>query len=106
MPYAHISHAPNSTLDDHRAVNADLGGEPPDGLLLSITGADADGLNVIDLWATKEHADRFAEQHLLPAFTHTGKGPDATATYVAFDTDEINVADGFATTATTPDADR
>jgi hypothetical protein len=95
MPYAHISHAPNSTLDDYRAVNDDIDGPSPDGLLLTIVGADTAGLYVIDLWQSKDHADRFAAELLLPAFTRTGKGPDATATYAAFDTDEITIADGF-----------
>ena len=95
MPYAHVSLAPNSTLEDYRAVDAELGDTEPDGLLLSITGADSDGLYVIDLWATKAHADRFAAEHLLPAFTRTGKGPDANATYAAFDTDEITVTEAF-----------
>lgn len=99
MPYAHISHAPHSTLADYRSVDDEIGDPPPDGLLLTILGADDAGLHVIDLWESKAHADRFAAERLLPAFTRTGNGPDADATYTAFDTVEITVDDRFAAVA-------
>jgi len=97
MPYAHISHAPSSTLAAYRSVEADLGDDAPDGLLLTILGADDTGLHVIDLWESKGHADRFAAERLLPAFTRTGRGPDADATYASFDTTQITVNGSFAT---------
>ena len=104
MPYAHISHAPNSKLADYRSVDHELGETPPDGLLLTIVGSDDTGLHVIDLWESKAHADRFAAERLLPAFTRTGKGPDADATYAAFDTVEITIADRFAAVTEVPEA--
>lgn len=104
MPYAHISHAPNSTLADYRSVDDELGETPPEGLLLTILGADDTGLHVIDLWESKAHADRFAAERLLPAFTRTGKGPDAAATYAAFDTTEITVDDRFTAATEPPEA--
>jgi len=104
VPYAHISHAPNSTLADYRSVDDEIGDPPPDGLLLTILGTDDTGLHVIDLWESKAHADRFAAERLLPAFTSTGKGPDANATYTAFDTTQITVDDQFAAIAETPEA--
>ena len=104
MPYAHISHAPNTTVADYRSVDDEIGEAPPAGLLLTILGADDTGLHVVDLWESKAHADRFAAERLLPAFTRTGKGPDADATYAAFDTVEITVDDRFTAVAATPEA--
>ena len=104
MPYAHISHAPNSKLADYRSVDHELGETPPDGLLLTIVGSDDTGLHVIDLWESKAHADHFAAERLLPAFTRTGKGPDADATYAAFDTVEITIDDRFAAVTEVPEA--
>ncbi len=104
MPYAHISHAPNTTLADYRAVDDEIGDPRPDSLLLTILGTDDTGLHVIDLWESKAHADRFAAERLLPAFTRTGKGPDADATYAAFDTVEITIDDGFAAVTEAPEA--
>lgn len=104
MPYAHISHAPTTTLADYHAVDDEIGDPPPDGLLLTILGADDTGLHVVDLWESKAHADRFAAERLLPAFTRTGKGPDADATYAAFDTAEITIDDRFAAAIEAPEA--
>lgn len=104
MPYAHISHAPTSTIDDYRAVDDEIGDPRPDGLLLTILGSDDTGLHVVDLWESKAHADRFATERLLPAFTRTGKGPDADATYATFDTVEITVVDRFAAVVDAPGA--
>ena len=104
MPYAHISHAPSSTLADYRSVDDEMGDPRPDGLLLTILGTDDTGLHVIDLWESKAHADRFAAERLLPAFIRTGKGPDADASYTAFDTAEITVDAQIAVFAEPPGA--
>ena len=104
MPYAHISHAPRSTLDDYRAVNDDIGDPRPEGLLLTILGGGTDGLFVIDLWRSKADADRFAAERLLPAFTRTGRGPDATATYSDFEVSEIVAVDDLLDRCTRPEA--
>lgn len=92
MPYVHISHVPGRSLDDMRAVTDAVGDELPAGILLSIRGEDDAGIHIIDVWASRVDADRFAAERLLPAFTRTGRGPDASATYVAFDTDDIVTA--------------
>jgi hypothetical protein len=42
-------------------------GEEPDGLQERYIGHSADGLRVIAVWESKEHAERFFTDHLGPA---------------------------------------
>lgn len=91
MPFTLISHNPGQTLADYTAVANAMGGEPPEGLLVSIAG-EADGaLHTVDVWESKARADRFTAERLFPAFQKTGRGPGAEATYVEFDTDSVSV---------------
>lgn len=97
MPYVHISHSPGQTLDDYRAVADAVGGHTPEGLLFSVQGEETGGLHIVDVWKSKAHADQFAAEELLPAFSRTGRGPDGAATYVTFDTDSFLVAEDLRT---------
>jgi hypothetical protein len=40
--------------------------EPADGGILHVSGFDDDGLNVVDVWESPEHFQRFAETRLRP----------------------------------------
>lgn len=91
MPYVHISRVPGRDLGDYESVAAMLGSDIPEGLLVSVTGVADGALQTVDVWESKEHADRFAAERLLPAFGRTDRGPGADATYVAFETDRVAI---------------
>ena len=91
MRYVHITRSPGQGLREYRAVLEHMGGEPPDGLLISLVGEAEGALHVVDVWESKAHADRFVAERLFPAFQRTGQGPGADSTYVAFETDDIVV---------------
>jgi hypothetical protein len=82
MRYVHITRSPGQGLTDYRAVVDDMGGESPEGLLISLVGEAEGGLHIVDVWESKAQADRFAAERLFPAFQRTGRGPAADATYV------------------------
>ncbi len=91
MRYVHITHSPGQGVTDYQAVRDEMGGESPDGLLISLVGAAEGGLHIVDVWESKAHADRFAAERLFPAFERTGHGPGTDATYVTFETEEVVV---------------
>jgi len=91
MRYVHSTRSPGQGLTDYQAVLEDMGGELPDGLLISLVGEAEGVLHVIDVWESKAHADRFVAERLFPAFQRTGRSPGADSTYVAFETDDIVV---------------
>jgi len=77
MTYVHISAAPGHTVDDFNKVNAKT--KPPqdlDGLITWAAGTDARGLQVVAVWESKAHADRYAAEQLFPAFQEVGLAPD------------------------------
>lgn len=92
MPYVHISHIPGQGRAAYQAVADLVGSEPPEGQLLSIAGEADGGLHLVDVWVSKEDADRFAADRLFPAFHRTGVSPGGDASYVTFETDDIDIA--------------
>jgi hypothetical protein len=92
MAYATITHSPATTLQDFRAVNAALGDEQPDGRLLLLAGQSADGLHIIDVWATQVQADRFVAERLFPALQRMGRLPDERDFHVEFEVTLTRVA--------------
>lgn len=89
MPYVHISRTRGRGLSDYRAVSDDTSADQAPGHIAMIAG-EADGeLHVVDVWASKADADRFAAERLFPAFARTGRGPGADSSYVAFSTEDV-----------------
>ena len=39
---------------------------PPEGAILHCTGWTGNGFRIIEVWETREHFDRFLEQHVMP----------------------------------------
>src|SRR5262245_47482808 len=91
MAYATVTHSPATTMQDFHAVNAALGDERPEGRLLLLVGDCADGLHVIDVWATQAHADRFVAERLYPALQRMGLLPHERDFHVEF---EVTVMHG------------
>lgn len=75
MSYASITVAPDLTVADYHAVDAELGPHRADGLISEVAGATDTGLHVITVWDTKEHHDLFVAERLVPAFQAAGIRP-------------------------------
>jgi hypothetical protein len=56
-------------------INAELGPETPDGLVVHVAGPSTNGVRMITVWQTKEAFDRFGEEQLLPALQRIGVEP-------------------------------
>ena len=93
MRYVHITRSPGQGLREYQAVLEDMGGESPEGLLISVVGEAEGGLHIVDVWESKAQADRFAAERLFPAFQRTGRSPGTDADYVAFETNEVAVSE-------------
>jgi hypothetical protein len=73
MAFVHITKAKGVTIEDFRAVAAKH--NPPqdiDGLLAWAAGTDESGLNVVTVWQSKAHQERFAAEQLFPVFQEFG----------------------------------
>jgi heme-degrading monooxygenase HmoA len=73
MALVFITKAKDVTIEDFRAVSAKH--NPPqdiDGLLAWAAGTDENGLNVVTVWQSKAHQERFAAEQLFPVFQEFG----------------------------------
>ena len=77
MTYVHITDVPGLALADYQKTVDHLGGDPlvGEGHLVHVVGKLDDGLQIVDVWASKADADRFAAELLFPAFAATGVQP-------------------------------
>ncbi len=77
MSYVHLTKTPWVTVADYQRVVAELGTDPVNGQLVHIVGETDGTLHIVDVWQSKEHADRFASERLFPAFDRAGvrRGP-------------------------------
>jgi hypothetical protein len=69
MAIVRIIQPPGITKEMYDAVGekVDVDGNPPDGLILHTAG-DADGtFQIVDVWESAEHAERFETERLIPA---------------------------------------
>ncbi|WP_205697558.1 hypothetical protein [Conexibacter sp. SYSU D00693] len=62
--------------DDHTTSNYDAIGarlrideDPPAGLVVHAAGFSGDTFEIVEVWESAEHADRFARERLMPAVT-------------------------------------
>ena len=73
MAFVHISKSKGRSIEDFRTVSAKH--NPPqdiDGLLAWAAGSDDDGLNVVTVWQSRAHQERWAAEQLFPAFQELG----------------------------------
>ncbi|HZN14189.1 MAG TPA: hypothetical protein VFB78_07985 [Acidimicrobiales bacterium] len=56
-------------------INAELGTDTPDGLVVHAAGPSANGVRMITVWQSKEAFDRFGDEQLLPALQRVGVEP-------------------------------
>jgi heme-degrading monooxygenase HmoA len=93
MAYVHISKSKGRGIEDFRAVSAKH--SPPqdiDGLLAWAAGSDADGLNVVTVWQSRAHQERWTAEQLFPAFGELGMtGVPADSEFTEYETGELYV---------------
>jgi hypothetical protein len=73
MAYIHFAKSKGQTVENFRMVTAKH--NPPqdiDGLLAWAAGADSSGLNVVTIWESKAHEERYAAEQLFPVFQELG----------------------------------
>ncbi|MEU4191339.1 hypothetical protein AB0E69_05535 [Kribbella sp. NPDC026611] len=66
MQWITVVTPPFATIEQFDQVMHEVGTEP-EGLQERYVGKAADGLRVVALWESKQHADRFFADHLGPA---------------------------------------
>jgi hypothetical protein len=69
MPIIRINTPPMLTSDIYDAVNAKAGVDekPPEGLLMHCAGEVDGTFQIVDVWESEEHAQRFDSERLGPA---------------------------------------
>lgn len=74
MQWIAVATPPFGSIEQFDKVMSRLG-EEPEGLEARYAGTSDDGLRVVTLWESKEHADRFFTEKLGPALT-SALGPE------------------------------
>jgi hypothetical protein len=92
MAFVHITKAKGVTIEDFRAVSAKH--SPPqdiDGLLAWAAGTDENGLNVVTIWQSSAHQERFATELLFPVFQEFGVAERmmADSEFTVYEADEF-----------------
>ena len=94
MAFVHSAKAKGVTLENFRAVSAKH--NPPqdiDGLLAWAAGEDENGLNVVTIWQSQAHQERWAAEHLFPAFAEFGMAEQmmANSEFTTYETGELYI---------------
>jgi hypothetical protein len=92
MAFATISQTPGVTIEQFRAVQAVLG-DRPEGLLAQIVGVADSKLQIITVWESRAHNDRFVAEQLHPAFNNAGYVAEHETVKVEFEVAELTLAD-------------
>ena len=59
-------------LDTHLKIMDAVGDAPVEGLIVHTAGTSEAGVQCVDVWESKEQADRFFAEHLMPAMGNLG----------------------------------
>ena len=92
MAFVHSTKTKGATIEAFRAVSAKH--NPPqdiDGLLAWAAGEDENGLNVVTIWQSKAHEERWAAEQLFPAFQELGLAEQvmANSEFTTYETGEL-----------------
>jgi hypothetical protein len=71
--------------DTHVKIDAAIGDDPVDGLLMHVAGPCETGTRVVDVWETKAHMTAFFRDRVVPAMESLGFEGGAPESVVAFD---------------------
>lgn len=73
MPIVQVSHADSRAQYEAVSELLDLSANRPAGLILHSASETPSGtIEIVDVWASAEHAAAFEREHLFPAFEATG----------------------------------
>src|SRR5205823_5605813 len=78
MAWASVQDNEGLTLDIYDRVTAELGDDPPAGLIVHTAGTHGNGVRIIDVWESEDAWTRFRDERLGPAVAKV-VGPDAMA---------------------------
>ncbi|HTX28063.1 MAG TPA: hypothetical protein VME19_13710 [Streptosporangiaceae bacterium] len=80
MAFVHSAKVKGVTFERYSAVTAKHNPiQDLDGLLAWAAGADEDSLNVVTIWQSRAHQERFAAEQLFPAFQELGLAEEVMA---------------------------
>jgi heme-degrading monooxygenase HmoA len=94
MAFVHSTKTKGATIEAFRAVSAKH--NPPqdiDGLLAWAAGEDENGLNVVTIWQSQAHEERWAAEQLFPAFQEVGMAEQvmANSEFTTYETGELYI---------------
>ena len=88
MPYVAITEF-DAAWDTHLKIDAAVGDAPADGLIVHTAGPSDAGTRVVDVWESKEHADRFFRDRILPALAAVGVEPGPPISMTEYDVEIV-----------------
>ena len=88
MPYVVITEF-DADWDTHLRIDAAIGDGPIDGLIVHTAGRSEAGTRVVDVWQSKEQADRFFTERIVPALTSLGIEPGPPVSMTEYDVELV-----------------
>ena len=61
-------------LDTHRKIIETVGDDSAKGLIVHAAGTSPNGIHSIDVWESKDDADRYFAERIMPAMEQLGLG--------------------------------
>jgi hypothetical protein len=92
MTYAHIQDVP-ANEEIHSKIRAELGAEPPAGMILHVAIRQRRGLRYIDVWQDEESWVRFRDDRLEPVVARVLAGYGIVADHSMVRTQTLDVVD-------------
>lgn len=92
MAFIRIFRPPNVTAEIYDSVNAeaDVEAQPPAGLLLHCAGEVDGQWQIVDVWDSYEHAERFDQERLGPALEEVlGMRPPAPGASAGYELHKV-----------------
>lgn len=97
MAFATLTQVPTGTLARYREVTAiAVGADRPDGLLLQVAGESEEGLQIVSVWESGAHHDRFVVERLHPALRRAGVPTGPAMRHVEFEVGDLDIAAALA----------
>jgi len=93
MAFVHVTATKGSTIEDFRMVSAKHNApQDIDGLLAWAAGSDDNGLNVVTVWQSRAHQERWVAEQLFPAFEALGMADvPANSEFTEYETGEFYI---------------
>lgn len=79
MTFVVLAKAPSREAYDKITAAVDVNSDPPAGMLVHTATETADGVQVVDVWESREAADEFERTRLFPAMESSGAMPAGQA---------------------------